>query len=230
MTSPVVNAPAPSGLRRATINASIQGGEIMAHNIWYRQEPGTVVALSLQDHADKIAAAWDAMLNSVVNARNVASILHSTTVYTDVKLYSIAEGSGLTSDVAMATMPQTAKGNATDCLPSEVALAVTLETGQPGRTKRGRFFLGGFAAGVLEPLTGRAKFIHTDTISIKVAEFLQASRDQAGQVDDFRPVVYSRKTGTTLSITRASVGDVMDVQRRRRNAHVEVRTGQPVAA
>jgi hypothetical protein len=222
--------PLPDGLRRATINAQINQGEIMAHNIWFSKIPFGAGSYDLQDHCNTIRDAWKFMLAVNFNANNVRSFLHVTTKYTDVKLYEMDPATGKTGDLAQANFSIDNLGLSQSALPTEVAMAATLETGKPGRSFRGRVFMGGFSANILDAATGRAKPQATDVFSLALAQFMQKSRDQVNDIDAYRACVYSRKLQTTRPITRVSVGDVMDVQRRRRNALVESRLAGDVPA
>lgn len=216
--------PVPSGLRRATINASLLGGESMSHTVYYRNESAGVAGYALQDHANQIQVAWTAALNTVYGGGTLAGNLVDTTVYRDVLLYDIDEVTGLTKDLAASSFGVTAKGTRAAALPTECALVATLDTGAPGRTRRGRIYLGGFAADILIPSTARLPGAATTTIAQAVAAFMVSSRDQSQDIDAYRAVVYSRTTSSTRPITRVSVGDVIDVQRRRGNRLLESRS------
>jgi exosome complex RNA-binding protein Csl4 len=221
--------PAPSGLRKAVINASLNEGEIMAHNIYYR-DVSALASYDLQDHANQIKTAWMTALTVNNGGTSLQAGMHTTTRYTDVKLYEIDEVTGRTSDLAQSAFPVEAVGQATAALPNQIAVAVTLETGQPGRTKRGRFYLGGITSANVVAATGRLQPGNTLAYSRIIAQFLEQSRDQANTTDAFRAVVYSRVNQSTLPITRVSIGDVFDTQRRRRNGLVEARQGFDVNA
>jgi hypothetical protein len=183
---------------------------------------------NLQDHANQIRDAWTLALSTIYGTDTMASCLADTTDYRDVILYDIDPVTGRTSTAAQATFAPNTGGIDNAHLPSEVALAVTLNTGIPGRRNRGRVFLGGLSTSLVDQTTGRCKSARAATIAQAVAKFLQASRDQTGDIDAFRAVVYSRVGQVTSPITRVTVGDVMDVQRRRRASLVEVRQGANV--
>lgn len=220
--------PAPTGLRRATINASILGGEIMAHNLYYRDISGAG-NFAIQDHANTIRDAWLGFLTTAYVGSSVQSVLSASTLYTDVKLYDIDPVTAKTTDLAQAVFTAAARGTSTTVLPNQVALAVTLDTGQPGRTKRGRLYLGGFGSGLLETASGRLKATEANTIAQAFADFLQKSRDQSLDIDAYRPVVFSRVGSSALPILSVSIGNVMDTQRRRRDSLVEARTSAEVS-
>lgn len=222
--------PVPSRLRRATINASLLGGESMSHTIYYRNDLQPLAEFNLQDHCDTIRDAWTLALTTIYGQFTLAGLLVDSTVYRDVLLYDIDEVTGLTKDLASSPFGATAKGTRSPALPTECALVATLDTGAPGRTRRGRVYLGGFAADILVPSTARLPGATTSSIAQAVAKFLEVSRGQDANFDLYRAVVYSRKTQSTRNITRVTVGDVIDVQRRRGNRLLESRSAADVAA
>lgn len=199
----------------------------MSHNLYY-QDVSTAGNFAAQDHCDQIRNAWTAMLTQAYSGTNVGSNLSANTIYTDVKLYDLDPATGRAASVVQSTFNASAAGNAGTTMPTEVALAVTLETGAPGRSNRGRIFLGGFGVGAVDPLTGRLKPTEHFAFAQAFGAFLAFSRDQTADVDAYRPVVYSRVKATARPITRVTIGNVFDVQRRRRNGLIEVRQGVDV--
>lgn len=220
--------PVPNGLRRASINAAILGGESMSHTVYFAPVQSPFEDYSLQDHADTIRDAWERLLTIPFDGNALANGLHTSTVYTDVKLYELDPDTGLTADIAQSAFSELARGNAADALPQEVALCATLETGLPGRTRKGRIYLGGFVSPLVVPTTGRIQLSNAASYAGGLARFMQESRDQDDTPDLYRAVVFSRKTSSVAPITRVSIGDVWDVQRRRRASLVEARQGVEV--
>lgn len=116
------------------------------------------------------------------------------------------------ADVAV-NLPGT---SAEDTLPPQVAITVSLRTDVANRTGRGRFYLPSPATNAVT--AGRINTaIQQNIVNAWIRAF--AALDSGG----ITPVLYSRSTHTTITITSFNVGDVFDTQRRRRNQLVEQR-------
>lgn len=108
-----------------------------------------------------------------------------------------------------------AAGNA---LPADVALVVSLRTGQATRRGRGRFYLPQPAASQLTT-NGR---VLPDFITDLGASLQAAWTAYNSATDD--PVVYSRTGRVTNVITSFDIGNLYDTQRGRESSQVEART------
>lgn len=125
---------------------------------------------------------------------------------------------------AEASVDYTVDGGSVN-MPRQTSMVVSLLTGFPGRSRRGRVYL----PYTLSSLASGARFSPVQITPVLtgfaalLARFATASADP-----DFNAVVWSRKLGTTLPITSIAIGDIPDVQRRRRDALPEIYTTQPV--
>lgn len=110
--------------------------------------------------------------------------------------------------------------------PQQVACVLSLSTGRPGRSYRGRMFWPAWGA------TMSASFYLSTPTPAEVAEdaaaYLTAIGAAAGVEFAMIPMVNSVKLGTTTEVTAVRVGRILDTQRRRRNAAVEVYSSSPV--
>ena len=106
--------------------------------------------------------------------------------------------------------------DATTMLPHEVSVAVTTRGAAANRRDRGRFYLPppSVDACLSGRLTAAAK-----TRLANASAILINSLQAAG----YTPVIF-HPDNTTTAIVQVDVGDVFDVQRRRRNKLLEVRT------
>jgi hypothetical protein len=145
-----------------------------------------------------------------------------------VTCYAVSE-LGVATTAAESSFSATHKGTGAVSLPGQVALCATLLTGAPGRSNRGRLFLGGLAGSTLEA-NGKIRAIDLDVLRNGLAGFYTAVRDNAGTADEFRPVVVSPTLGTSRRITTVQMGDVYDTMRSRRNARSELRSSSLVDA
>jgi hypothetical protein len=103
-----------------------------------------------------------------------------------------------------------------EAMPPQVALVVSLLTVVANRSGRGRFYLPSPAAEVLDG--GRLDATVQGVIATAAGALFSALTSAS-----LVPVIYSRTAHTTTTITSASLGDVFDTQRRRRDKLIEER-------
>lgn len=100
-------------------------------------------------------------------------------------------------------------------MPSQVAVAVTLDTGKPGASNRGRVYWPGLGAGVGP--NGRQGNIDTEALAGDFAGWLHDLGNAGASI--FSPGVVasvcSTTKGTANPVTQVRVGDRLDIQRRR---------------
>ena len=106
--------------------------------------------------------------------------------------------------------------DATATLPPQCSIVVSLRTALFDRTGRGRFYLPAFGADVLA--AGRLPVANRLQVATAAQKMVQ-SLNGAG----YTVCVYHRKTKTHDNVTKVSVGDVYDTQRRRRDKLIESR-------
>lgn len=105
--------------------------------------------------------------------------------------------------------------SAGDMLPHECAVAVTTRAASANRRDRGRFFLPPPAVATIS--NGRLLVAQRDHIAQGAAILINTLQGNA-----FNPVIF-HPDGTSSAIVEVDVGDVLDVQRRRRNKLIEAR-------
>lgn len=104
-------------------------------------------------------------------------------------------------------------------MPPQCSMVVTLLTGIPGKSTRGRFYwphVGGTVSN-----GGKSSLVGQTTATA----FSGLLSNWGTLIDgvDIRPAVVSEKTGLITPVSTVSVGDVIDTQRRRRDGLVETR-------
>lgn len=104
----------------------------------------------------------------------------------------------------------TAGTAATATLPTQVAVIITRKTNTPGRGGRGRLFMGAVPSGAVvgDTLTAAAQ-----TAFLSFASNLTAGIANSGW--SFIPVLWKRKTLTSLDLTATSLGIVVKTRRSR---------------
>lgn len=176
-----------------------------------------------------VSTRWD--LDFMVPAQ--ASFMSTELVYDKVTAYSYALDNTLLT-VAESTFLANVAGSANNPLPYEVAMCATWRTAVPGRRTRGRTFLGGWAAAAI---SGQPEGRYTSTCVLQTRNGLKAfmaamlstaTLDPGGETFITTPIVYSRTADTRTHITQLSIGNVPDVQRRRRTDLIEVDQTTPI--
>lgn len=108
----------------------------------------------------------------------------------------------------------------------QTSLCFSMLTGRPGRAYRGRTYWPALSAQ-----------INSDTGRLSVPTIEDAATDMASALNDFgdrsldwdlKPMVYSPSLGIVTEVTTVQVGNVLDTQRRRRDALVEERFSAPL--
>lgn len=222
----------PEKIVRVSILASLQDGEQMVHTFHVKNvQPNPLEQPVLQQLATGVRDAWVAKMATTYGTKNWAACLSPQTRYQRVTAYDIDATTGRARDLAESPFTTGNVGTGAGTWPTEVALAATLQTGFPGRTRRGRLYLGGLGNTQALTATGRVEPGTANAAAGFLAAFFRAVRDiDAGALeqDNWEPHIVSLTTGQSKKITTVAVGDVFDVQRRRRNKISETRVSAAV--
>lgn len=198
----------------------------MVHSFFVKNV-AVVGAGDLQLLATGVRDKWMDYLNSpIASLGTIAPLYSNSTQFLKVAAYKIDPLTSRASDVAEASFAPSSGGTTASNVPTELAICATILTGAPGRSSRGRLYLGGFSQLPLLA-TGRINASQADMLAQGLARFFRAIRTiqvSAGQQDAWEPQVVSQVRTSARKITAVSVGDVWDVQRRRGNKLVEART------
>lgn len=177
---------------------------------------------ALQTLAEQGLLSWNSkMLGAGINGHfgNSTTFDKCTATALDVTNHAL--------DIAEATQPGASPhGSGGPPLPSEVALVVSLVTGLPGRSYRGRSYLAGIAqtdAGDDGRVSIGSPLIFANAF-LALLQDIDTSYDAAFPAVGFTPGVLSVVKGVCTPIVSTRVGNVFDVQRRRRNGTPEVYT------
>lgn len=121
--------------------------------------------------------------------------------------------------------PIVGQGTATKTF--QTALVLSIRTGRPGRSFRGRSFLPALGA-VTSSITGRLTDPSPSGIASGGVLLLSQIAGAAGGGFSLVPVVESRTLERITIATAVDVGDVLDVMRRRRDKLTEARTTEVI--
>jgi hypothetical protein len=154
-----------------------------------------------------ITAAWP----------TIATYLTVATKLDRVSVYKLPGATGKAVGVAEATLGLAGTNNG-DPIPPQCSAVVTLLTGRPGRSYRGRQYWPAFTETTLDP-TGRM----TAAAQVALKNFMVAWMGAVNTALAFRSlVVISPTLGEGFPITEVKVGNVFDTQRSRRDDTTEV--------
>lgn len=203
--------PIPLNHSRNVVFGTLPGGEIFNWSLWADRAPASAAAAN--DQAQGIANAFKNTAGPV-NAVRPEKLLGSDANYVGVKTYAYTGGTAA-SFVGVGTIGVAGNSGASQVLPDQLALVVTLRTALAGRSHTGRIYL---------PITkwnlssqGQMAKAETDGLAAWFAAFLTAANTSLTGVSGNHMVVASQKLGTSQSITSVTVDTKIDVQRRRAN-------------
>ena len=187
------------------------------HNggVFSQTTPG---ALALEQWAGAIAA----LNNGQVLPAGLRGLLSSSLSIEGIRC-EVQTLAGQMTQAAEFSLATPAVGSGTLSRPLSTAVCFTLNRGASfGRSGRGRLFFPACAGPTLNPAARVPESVR-NTLSAELVTWLKAVRDAfpdpAGPPSDFlRPLVWSRTKGTTRWVQNIAMGDVLDSQRRRRDA------------
>jgi len=154
---------------------------------------------------------------------SIMSLISSNCAITSVRTEYWAD-----NEIQMAAefVPSSPKfGNGGPTKSYSTALVASLRTGRPGRSYRGRLYFPALAA-VISSSTGRLTSAVSTTFSTDIAAWLQAVGNQGSFLlrTLAEPCVVSKTANVITKVETVAIGDVLDSQRRRRDALVELYT------
>lgn len=174
--------------------------------------PNTPAAL--QTWASTCASA----LALLTNAQNPRSMLSSSGSITDVACYYYA-GPGPATLSATAPVGAGIAGSGTPTMPPQCSQVITLRTALAGRRNRGRIYW----PRLVGTMTAGLKITQSQSLADDFAALLRAFENDGSTTGAYQIAVYSAAGETLTPVSSISVGDVVDTQRRRRDALQEIR-------
>jgi len=196
---------------RGTLNAS------ETFQFGFHVTDGLLIDASAQDVADSVRDSFSDQWDVLVGSQTPQSIYPTTTVFTGVTAYELDEETGSATDVAEAGFTGVAGTSSNPALPPNVAMCVSLLTGAPGRSKRGRLYMPAPQRDIVAT-GGLIPAVTQTTLATFWRETLEGIN---GGTLGFECVVYSRALSASRRITQVRVGQVFDSQERRRRSLVD---------
>ena len=193
----------PSGYSKTVLEGTLPGGEIWQCGIWANEAPSDEAATQAQ--ADAFGADFTTTWGGSHN--NIGNFWASNTGITQLRTYSYLDDSGKATYVGVHDLSHF--GSATQSMPDQIALAITLQTGYSGRRRRGRIYWP-VNAGALS--SGQLSEAQCGNFCDFFATLLDAWNTHLASQS---MVVLSQVAGNSHPITAIRVDSKLDTQRRR---------------
>ena len=147
------------------------------------------------------------------------NMIGSSSTFDKVSAYFYPSVAGNATAAGESTVAAVA-GSGGVILPYQSSLVFTLQTGQPGRSYRGRMYLPFVTAAMVN---GRISTSSTTLAAraLQVSTLLATIADEMPSIAGGRPVIVSKAQNAITPVISVRVGNVMDTQRRRRDALAE---------
>lgn len=201
------------------ILGSLPGGEVWSVNPKYGPGPGGLKT----SYEDLLAWANGIVgLNSgTILTAGLRTLLSLSGAVTAIRCeYRSAAGTLVQAAEAVPVSPVSGSGSATK--PFQTSLVSSLLTGRPGRSYRGRLFWPALGAPIGSSDL-RVSDTNLQTFTAAISTFLEQVASIGEPENDAVLSVVSDTLSVITPVTQISCGDVLDVQRRRRDSLIEGR-------
>jgi len=205
------------------IGGTLPGGEVWSVNPKFGVKTGGLVI----DYSDLLlwAGAISTLNSSNVLPADIRTIISSACAVTVIRC-EYRGNSGDLEQAAEVVLSAPAPGTGLMTKPFQSALVSSLLTGRPGRSYRGRLYWPALGASI-NGSTGRVAPAQVLSFTAAVSAFLSAVQMAAPVDGGVALSVVSDTISTATPVTSILSGDILDTQRRRRDALEELRTSQP---
>jgi hypothetical protein len=212
---------------RVRLTGTLPGGEVWSVNPAFNETTNVVTWDQLAGNAAALAVARIDVPTPLSNIRGGAA------PGTGVRIERRSDAHVLIG-AAETAWTRGASGATTSGLPPQTAMVISLRSTTPGSKGRGRLYWPATGAGLntstlrLANPTPAAAASAAATYLDAIATALKEGLEPSPSLIDYDLCVVSPTTGTKTRITRVEVGDVLDVQRRRRDRLVEAYASAPM--
>jgi hypothetical protein len=198
----------PANTIKTVISGTLAGGEQFAFG-FQAQGNSDDAQFALTQYQGVVVGA----LNGNLLTTSVLALFPTSTVFTTVTsyLYKGGTGAAFTVQTSLSGKAGTASSSA---LPNQCAIVVSLLTGIPGRSTRGRAYLPGFASVSMGGVTGQLQTGGVAQVCNAFAAMLSGIKDTT---NGRSPVIASATHGLMTPITGVAIDTIVDTQRRRRD-------------
>lgn len=206
---------------RVVISGTMPGGEVWSVNPKFAP-PNGGEAINSYEELLEWAQGVAALFTGAAVPQAFLEFLSSAVTINTIRTESLTTAGALTqaAEVALATPTV---GLQSAAFPHQVAVVTSLLTGRPGRSYRGRLYWP-FLGMPISSTTLRIPQVNRDQVLATVGGLLTDMETAGFGTPRVRLAVVSQTTGLATPVTQLQVGDVLDTQRRRRDALDEQRT------
>lgn len=193
-------------------------------------DSGATGEQSAQAVADRVADQFTTKFDQAFGGRSFKEQIPAGTTFQKVLAYERPKDPNAASEETAETLLTGLTGGVgVPALPPEIAVCVSLLTGAPGRSNRGRMYLPALtSASNATNANGTITTATQGTIASWAAALI-GGINTTGAGTAMTVMVWSRVHQSTRPVTRVQVGNQYDVQRRRQNSTPEAYTGVDVS-
>jgi len=198
----------PAGAVKVIFDGITQGGEVFAHSFWF--DAGTAPT---QTDLELFRTAAKLTFDSILGTTAIKALFPTTTSYKNVNAYSYAGGPNV-DRVAGKQALATWVGTSSSGLPNQCAMVLSLITGVPGRSFRGRSYLPGPGTGQLSS-TGQISASTITALGTAWQGWVNGMQAGGGGTPAWTAIVASATRNAKTPLIDLGFDTRMDVQRRR---------------
>lgn len=199
------------------ISGAMPGGEVWSVNPKYQLSGGT--GLSEFDALNEWVQAIALLNNGNVAPDTLLGLLSTAASITSIRA-EYYETDGKLANVAERVLPSPVVGAGNANKPYQVSMVCSILTGRPGRSFRGRIYWPALNVS-MDVNTLRVPAGNLTTYATGFAQLLQQIGDTEPSGAAPRLAVVSQTLGLGTEATSIQVGNVLDIQRRRRDSLTE---------
>jgi len=200
---------------RVSIKGTSPGGEVWSVNPVYKIGGDFSVSVSqVEAQAIATAIAARAVPTGLLNTMATSSSVTSVHIEARSRL-------GVLERQADAVKVSPGVGSGAFAHPFQTALVISLKSAVPGASGRGRMYWPATGIGITQTTLRPSAAIVLATLQGAETYLSGIDTDISATLTGVSLTVWSRKTGNTSNVVELSAGDVLDTQRRRRDAAVE---------
>lgn len=212
---------------KITWSGTLPGGEVWSSGCSFMGNFGSLVETF--DQLDEWAGDLTASFTGNVLPTELRTLIGTTSTIDRVRAEYLDDDSTLLQAAESVVTPVAGVGTPTK--PFQTSVVLSLLSGVPGRSNRGRMFWPAIGC-VISTSTLRLSDPTAAEVAGDAVLLLQNAVTTAAALTTpatIVPAIWSRLNQTARMITAVEVGDVLDVQRRRRDRVNEIRAQEPAS-
>lgn len=199
----------PVGSVKLVFAGNLQGGEKFAHGFWFNAGATPIS----QSQLDANLAGATLTFNTQLGTAAIKALYPTTTTYNTITAYSYAGGPNVDLVSGPAT-PTAWAGTAGGAMPNQICIVMSLRSGNPGRSFRGRSYLPGLQNTAIGN-DGQLVAANRTTLGNAWKAFLQGVAAGGGGTTAMPPIIMSAARSAKTPMLTFQIDSRMDVQRRR---------------